>query len=255
MLDYDSIITDQPMDTDELVAKLETILDVRIPKGTLRRWAWEGLVSGPTPYGRKGQRGGRFVSWPPETVENAAVIYTLRNENIPLASIETRGTPRASGRNKDKKTIPTKTLLASKAKVDSFYASLDEASKGGRPFAMSPLLVPANPLYLSGSAVIKFRRVQKKQGTNKTGTVFGDARMQNLIIMWIATLEKIRHGKPLDSPVAVVFNWVMSYDGGDKMSLKTRYAGVSFEHSDHDTFREQFSTTPEALELLKSFVD
>lgn len=54
--------------------------------------------------------------------------------------------------------------------------------------------------------------------------------------MWIVTLEKIKHGKPLHTPATVIFQFKMkvSYDDDGKKSLKIIDDSVSFKDSDAD---------------------
>jgi hypothetical protein len=231
MLVYDNIITDQPMDTDELVAELEKILDVRIPKGTLRRWAWEGLISGPTPYGRKGQRGGCFYSWPSETVEDAAVIYTLRNSDLPWGET-IRGWPTTKN-GTEIKTISKKMLLETKKIVKHLYASVNKEEFESADF---------NDVLLLSKAV----KVPK-------GYMFGSFATHPIFISWVTTLEKIRKNKPLRKPLQVVFNWRfhLVHEGGEE-SLKLKYDGITVKPSEEETVKVSVGKyTPEAW--LKRF--
>jgi hypothetical protein len=69
-----------------------------------------------------------------------------------------------------------------------------------------------------------------------TYAVFGHSSLHGLIVMWIATLEKIRHGKPLNAPAKVTFSWnwhVLRPDAG-KIIKQLNYDGVSFEPSARD---------------------
>ncbi len=67
------------MDVDAVIDNLRA-LGITIPAGTLRRWAAEGLISGPkrsqNPHGR-----GRLSDWPEASVEEAAACWALRHLN------------------------------------------------------------------------------------------------------------------------------------------------------------------------------
>jgi hypothetical protein len=235
---------------NERVLQLKNFLGVKIPPSTLRRWASDGLIF--KPELKIDENGERSWVWPQEIVEQAAVVRILRNEKVPWASIEKRGAPRASGRNKDNRTIPTKALLAARAVVDRFYATLDEARRTAKPSMFCALEVPAQPVYLFMDAITELRDAKEKWPDN-TLSLLGDAKLHDLILMWIVTLEKIRHGRSLHKPAAVVFSWkkIVSHDDDSKKLLKIIYDGVSFEHSDEDMLRVHCWTTPEALEFKK----
>jgi hypothetical protein len=237
MLDYDSIITDQPMDTDELVAELEKILGIRIPRGTLSRWVSEGLISGPTPYGVKGQRGGRFSSWLPETVEDAAVIYTLRNRDLPWGKT-TKGWP-TTKRGTYRTTISTKMLLKAKEMVKHLYASVNKSKIEASDFNdLFHLLKPVTLL-------------------PKGGEMFGGDAVHPVFTTWVTTLEKIRHNEPLFKPSEVVFNWrfYLVHEGAEE-SVQLKYDGVTVKPSKCETvsfsvgeytreaWKQQFGTEP-----------
>ncbi|MGZ8884860.1 MAG: hypothetical protein ACXW0U_08125 [Halobacteriota archaeon] len=203
------------MDSDELVAQLHN-LGIDMPKGTLRRWASEGLIKGPTPVGRKGTRG-RFMSWPSETVKQAAAIYVIRGSYGPKKKI--------------------KSLLAVKELVDRFYSIVNEFRETEDP----EVLEKFDKLY---------ELVQSADGTK--GYVYGSSEMHPLFVMYVLTLEKIRGNKPLFEPIEVVFNWnqhlICDEDGRE--SFKLRYDGVSFKDSVENTVSRHIGYTPEAFEKL-----
>ncbi len=209
------------MDTGELVAELEKILGVKIPRGTLRRWASEELISGPTPYGRKGQRGGCYYSWPIEAFEDAAVVYTLRNRDL-LWGKTIRGWP-TTKKGKEKTTVSTKMLLEAKKMVKHLYASIDEG------------LIEHTEL-----VDIKYSKKDKldRMGRRRLGGV-----TQPVYVVWVTTLEKIRHNKPLAEPLKVVFHWrnvnFVEEDGGK--SFKLKYDGVSVESCEHEMVRHDLT--------------
>jgi hypothetical protein len=206
------------VDTDELVDQLQKILDVEVPKGTLRRWAWQGLIPASKPMGRKGERG-RFVSWPLETVEQAAAVYVVRHMDVRWAKT-----------TKD-------ALMAAKDVVDHFYATINEFVETGDTntlLRLNDFLKPAKaPLFASDGGV----------GWH------GGLALHPLVVTWIATLEKIRHNQPVYEPMSVRFNWNyhLVAEGGQEI-LKIRYDGVTLAPFVCNSLGQQYGHTPAALE-------
>ncbi len=203
------------MDSDELVSQLHN-LGIDVPKGTLRRWASEGLIRGPEPVGRKGKRG-RFMSWPSESLEQAAAIYVIRGSYGPKKKI--------------------KALLAVKELVDRFYAIVNEFREKEDPQVLE-----------------KFDELLElaKLADGTKGYVYGSSAMHPLFVMYIVTLEKIRGNQPLFEPIKVVFNWnqhlVRNEDGRE--SFKLRYDGVSFKNSAENAVGRHVGYTPEVFKKL-----
>jgi hypothetical protein len=196
------------MNMCELVAELQKLVGTKIPPGTLRRWAYEGLIRGSKPEGQKGKRGS-FDAWPSETVEDAAAIYTLRHSHLPWTK---PNTPKAK-------------LLAAKKIVDQFYASFDYFRKAGDLKVLmdqfDKLLKPAPALFFLPQSV--------------NGVMFGGLELEPLVVTWIVTLEKIRHNKPLSEPIGVIFNvksHVLAENGSEV--FKPAFQGITFEVSDTD---------------------
>jgi hypothetical protein len=207
------------VDTDELVSHLRTILGIEIPKGTLRRWAFENLIPSSKPKGQKGRRG-RFVSWPQDTVEQATAVYVLRNTKIPWAK------------------TTRETLLAAKSVVDRFYALISDFCETENQSVLrkfNELLKPIESAFFAAP--------------EGKGYMYGGVTLNPLVVTWITTLEKVRHNRPVFEPATVVFNWNwhVVLEGGEEL-LKKKYDGVSFEPSDGDTIRRHGGHTPEALE-------
>lgn len=203
------------MDSDELVSQLHN-LGFDVPKGTLRRWASEGLIKGPAPVGRKGKRG-RFMSWPSETVEQAAAIYVIRDCYGPKKKI--------------------RSLLAVKELVDRFYAIVNEFREKEDP----QILKKFDKLLEPG-----------KLADGTKGYIYGSPEIHPLFVMYVVTLEKIRGNKPLFEPVKVVFNWnqhLISDEDG-KESFKLRYDGVSFKNSAENVLSRHIGYAPEVFEKL-----
>jgi hypothetical protein len=203
------------MDSDELVSQLHK-LGINVPKGTLRRWASEGLIRGPEPMGRKGKRG-RFMSWPSETVEQAAAIYVIRGSYGPKKKI--------------------KKLLAVKELADRFYSIVNEFIAKEDPHVLEKFDELHQPASLA-------------DGTK--GYVYGSSEMHPLFTMYIVTLEKIRGNKPLFEPIKVIFSWNhhLVRDEHDRKSFKLRYDGVSFENSAENAVGRHVGSTPEVFEKV-----
>jgi hypothetical protein len=203
------------MDSDELVSQLHN-LGIDVPKGTLRRWASEGLIKGPEPVGRKGRRG-RFMSWSSESLEQAAAIYVIRD---------------CYGHKKK-----IKSLLAVKELVDRFYAIVNEFREKEDPQVLEKL----DKLLVPG-----------KLANGTKGYVYGSSEMHPLFVMYIVTLAKIRGKKPLFEPIKVVFNWNqhLIYDEDGSESFKLRYDGLSFKKSDQNVVSRHVGYSPEVFEKL-----
>jgi hypothetical protein len=203
------------MDSDELVSQLHS-LGIDVPKGTLRRWASEGLIIGPEPVGRKGKKG-RFMSWPSETVGQAAAVYVIRGTYGPKKKI--------------------KSLLAVKELVDRFYAIVNEFQEAEDPQVLGKL----DKLLVPGQSA-----------DGRKGYVYGSSELHPLFVMYIVTLERIRGNKPLFGPITIVFSWnqhlILDEDG--KESFKLRYDGVSFKKSNQNVVSRHVGYTPEAFEKL-----
>ncbi len=207
------------MNTEELISRLRTILTVEVPAGTLRRWAYEGLIPHSQSTGHAGKRG-RFVSWPAETVEQASAVYVLRHAKIPWAKTD------------------KKTLLAAKEVVYRFYAIIQKFRETEDPdllFGFGKLLAPvASPLFVP---------------KGMRGHMYGGVTLNPLVVTWIATLEKIRHARAVYTHLEVIFNWnhhIMRENGEERRKLK--YDGVTFASSQSDIVGWKVGYTPEALE-------
>jgi hypothetical protein len=208
------------MNTKELVDKLQKILGVEVPKGTLRRWAHEGLIPSPQPIGRKGERG-RFVSWPQETVEQAAAVYIVRKSSRLLWAKTTKDV-----------------LLATKDVVDRFYATINEFVETGDTNVLQKLDDLLKPVKSS-----LFR------SDGGTGCMIGGLALNPLVVTWIATMEKIRNEKPVYAHMRVCFHWNrhLVTEGGEE-THKLKYDGVTLTPFVYDILSQHFGHTPAALE-------
>ncbi len=207
------------MDSEELVTQLHTLLSVDVPKGTLRRWAWEGLIDAPVSKGRKGKRG-RFVAWSSKAVEQASAVYQIRHNDKRRWAKTTK-----------------EVIRATRVVVDHFYATLQEFEDFEDPNVLRKLddfLKPVkSPLFAPDGMTVYMH---------------GGLELQPLVATWIATVEKIRHSKPVSQPMGVCFNWnrhVCDDDGTE--TFKVRYDGVTFTLAPYDAIGQHYGHTPAAL--------
>ena len=170
------------MDFRELDSRLQEI-GLNIPSSTLHKWASERLIPRPKSYTKgKGGGKGRFMDWPENAVEEAAAVYYLRHYDVAWAR-------------------PTKkNILTAKDFVTRFYSIIEEAiqtedvERSMQKFnaLMTPDTMP----------------------DGRRDVFFGSYMIDPLIKTWIATIEKIRHNKPITEQFRVVFNWRLDVNGG-----------------------------------------
>jgi hypothetical protein len=100
------------MDFKELQSRLNEV-GVVVPDGTLRRWAADGLITGPAKYkklreGSKNRyRRGRFMSWPDKAVYEAAACWAVKNLD-PIGIY-----------------VPKETIKRIKTLADEFFKNVD----------------------------------------------------------------------------------------------------------------------------------
>lgn len=204
-----------------IVSQLKAIIGVKMSKSTLRRWASEELI--PKPKIEEIGSKDRLWVWPQETVEQAAIIYTLRNKDLPWGKT-TSGWPRT--KKGDYATISTQMLLEVKKMVDHLYASIDE---GLITFTVFFEILDSQKDKLDIEGRFNFGSVRSRVGGVK----------QPVYIAWVTTKEKIRHNKPLSEPLEVVFHWQSVHfvaDNGNK-SKKLKFCGISVESSGVESVR------------------
>jgi hypothetical protein len=210
----------------DIVSQLKAIIGVKIPSGRLRRWASEGLIPKPKLAVRNGNR---CWVWPPEVVEQAAVIHVLRHVDL-FWIYATKGAPRAKG-NKGT-TVLTKQLLEVKRLVERFYSSANKGSFEEDEF---------HDLF----GTLKLVKMPKG------GYMFGGFANHPIFVKWIATLEKIRDKRPLSKPVKVTFrfnNHLTLSEGG---SITLTFDGISVEPFDFENVGISVGYSPEVEELLR----
>lgn len=213
------------MRIDEVEKRLRAlgIKEADLPINTVRRWSSENLLPKPRSIYHAPEGGpGRYGEWPPETVEQAAAIHMARS-SLQTATI---------------KRVKLTTLKEAKRLVDAFYAFVDEFNQTDDP-----------------QVLLKFDTLQKdvELPDGKHGVVFGGWDLNTLVVTWIATLEKVRHGKPLFEPKTVQFswNWHMVCELG-REDLKMNYDGVTFESSPEDAVGRHVGYTPDAFAKLRA---
>jgi len=199
------------------------IKEAELPINTVRRWSAQNLLPKPESIYNAPEGGrGRYGEWPLETVEQAAAIYMAKN-SIQTATI---------------RRVKLGMLKKAKRLVDEFYTIVDEFSQTGDPKVLLKFDVMLTSVELPDG---------------KRGVVFGGWDLNTLVITWIATLEKVRHHKPLFEPKTVRFNWnwhlVQEFGQED---LKMKYDGVIFESSDENAVGRHVGYTREALAKLRA---
>ncbi|MGZ4892107.1 MAG: hypothetical protein ACXV2B_07615 [Halobacteriota archaeon] len=210
------------MDTTTLIEEVKELIGVELPSSTLNGWARKGLVSRAR-TGRKG--GGRGADWPSEAIEQAAVIYTLRAMDLPQGTT-IRGCPTATGR---KATVSTKRLLQVKEMVERWYATFFRV-----PFHYGSFIDTISDL--------------SKYVEKLNGYMYGGYENQPIFYAWIATLEKIRHGKPLSETVKVRFavtGYLDTYG-----TSRYRFDAISLEPCAENTAFYSCRAAPEVVKQL-----
>ena len=166
------------MHADELDERLQA-LGFPVKRGTLRRWAADGVIAGPQRYFREkadgqGRRAGRMADWPEATVEDTVAYLRLkeRHKNEPV----------------QKSWIPQL-----RAQAASWYET---------PFWCTGY---------SGMAYSKELQDFLKQAGVHCFII--DFTFGLLIDNWLPTIEKVRHSRPIDKPAKVVYVWDIPREG------------------------------------------
>ena len=213
------------MRIDEVEKRLRSlgIGEAELPINTVRRWSAAKLLPKPESIYHTPEGGpGRYGEWPAETVEQAAAIHMARN------SLETATINR----------VKLSMLKEAKRLVDAFYAFFDEFSQTGDPQVLNKFDTLLAPVELPDGM---------------SGAVFGGWDLNTLVVTWIATLEKVRHGESLFEPKTVRFswNWHVVHEAG-REDLKMMYDGVTFESSHEDAVGRHVGYTRAAFDKLRA---
>jgi hypothetical protein len=169
----------------------------------------------------KGGGAGRFTDWPEEAVERAAVVYVLRHSDTRWAKPTTQA------------------IIETKKVVDKFYAIIrecEETSDVNLPDRLFSLLT----------------WVETSDG--KRGTMYASYDLHPLVVIWIATLEKIRNNKPLSERYKATFRWTrrsVKTESGEVFRLV--YTGVTLVTSDRDSFGFTFDRVVEPRLKIRTF--
>jgi hypothetical protein len=166
------------MDIDRLQSRLRRI-GVDVPKNTLKRWAYDGLIARPHRY-KKGRGGGkgRAVSWDRAAIADAAALWAVRE---------------ASSRK----------LLPSKKRIDVIKHAVSHVYE--YPFAIYALR-PGDPI---DAVALKFVDEGFPGLTLFPGRTLPDRSdaLNSLVVVWICAKEKARRIKPIPQPVRVTLHW------------------------------------------------
>jgi len=197
-------------------------LGITIPEGTLRRWAYEGILPRPGSLHKgKGGGSGRFSDWPEETVERAAVVYVLRHSDTKWAK------PTAQA------------IIETKKVVDKFYDVIRESEETSDVNILDRL-----------SALLTW--VEMSDG--KRGMMYASYDLHPLVVIWMATLEKIRNNKLLSEHYKATFHWTRRSDETESREIvRLDYQGVTFATSNRDSFGFTFDRATEQLQKKRTF--
>lgn len=158
-------------------------LGVDIPKNTLKRWAYDGLIPRPERYKKgKGKGMGRAVSWDREAILDAASLWAVKD---------------VSGHK----------LMPSKKRIDVIKHAVGHVYE-------SPFAIYDNPPRKFQSAVGQSVSVKYiNEGfpglllfPGKTLPDRSDA-LNSMVVAWICAREKARRGMPIREPRRVVMHW------------------------------------------------
>jgi hypothetical protein len=177
------------MNEGELHAQFHE-LGFEIPHSSVKRWSRQNLLPRPDVATSRGTGGGRGRSadWPDATVEQAAAIYALRNQDYP-------------GR---KKRISPKTIIAIRVFANTFFVWLEEY----RHNTDDPLLGDFRNRFFSDVDVpSKFVRETDRRNDKAKASgsrlAFYDGAREALAVKWITAVEKVSLGVPLTTSVTI----------------------------------------------------
>ncbi|MEI7827759.1 MAG: hypothetical protein WCI87_08215 [Euryarchaeota archaeon] len=162
-------------------------LGVNIPQGTLKRWAYDGLIPRPKRY-KKGRGGGRgrAASWDRAAIAEVAALWAIRN----------------AGGHK---------LLQSKKRIDVIRHAADYLFRGERSLMFDPIILLTDPNATWQSVKVRyinenFPASDLELFPGKNLTEQSDA-LNTLVVAWICAKEKARRKKSMLQPARVVMHW------------------------------------------------
>ena len=214
------------MNLETFQSQLHKIIGEDIPQGTLKRWAYDGLIPRPKRYQKgKGRGRGRAASWDRAAIADAAALWAVRN---------------VGGRK----------LLQSKKLIDVIKQAADiyqgEQYLG---FGSTPLLKDPNAPWQSFKIEFtmeydgdpeEYESPGLKVFPRKSAAERAEV-MNPLIFAWICAHEKARKGVSLQNPARVVIHWrpiiaheVVSDDGKRLLVNAHVFEKTTIEAADHD---------------------
>lgn len=167
-------------------------LGFELPHSSIKRWSRQGLLPQPTVAMSRGTGGGRgrAADWPEKTVEQAAAIYSIRNQGYP--GLERRIAPH--------------TIATIRGFANTFFMWLEEY----RTNVDDPQLGAFNNRFFTAIDVkVPSEYVKETDTRNDKGEVwtwrdalFDEAR-ETLAVKWITAVEKVGLGISVTTPVTI----------------------------------------------------
>ena len=164
-------------------------LGVVIKDGTLKRWATVKLIAGPVRDSQPGRRGARWI-WPEEAIEDAAAVWALWHLETYLARHS------------------RETIERVKYEAKELHQKYTDN------------------LRLEGLPGDEFRKAYDPKGVK--GTYLLSYMLHPLVILWITSIEKVRHNVPIRQNRKVIFDWAKETVHGE---AKLTFYGVRLEES------------------------
>jgi hypothetical protein len=201
------------MKAEELRARLLE-LGADIPLPTLRRWASdnEGLIPKPLQYYKPLERGvgrpkkdkgkeseahpGRFSYWTQESLEAAAAVWSIRYLSRSFDSSEEDGMILV--RETSQKDVTKNAIIRAQQMASSLHTLLyTDCKQAANRFRA----------YLWPTGFVPDEDEQPRIAT------FGEDRLYALILLCIQACEKVRHHLELNTPINIIYDWVIREDG------------------------------------------
>ncbi|MGZ7132208.1 MAG: hypothetical protein ACXVH6_02385, partial [Halobacteriota archaeon] len=171
----------------------------------------QGLISGPTRYTEKRRRG-QFQDWPPQAVEEAAVVWTLRHLDIDWLLSPP----------------PADMVKRIKYEADAIHKKLKTDATFCRHFVE-----------------------QSFTPEGKVGYYLKSYDLHPFIQAQIITLEKVKHKRSVREPLKVIFWWRENpLHAVEEEQPEEMFGGVLFEPSDEDCLTVRFRASAESRERI-----
>jgi hypothetical protein len=190
-------------------------LGAPIPRGTLQRWAGEGIVPSPVTYYKKrtkvgrpteGKQGkaGRFKYWLARTVEEAAAVWAIRN----LSLIAAPGTLAPLNAKKGKKQVHTDVVRCVQRRGRFVEMLLATDCKKAASLFRSCLWPKSSPSAQDLENYLAQTRLTER-------------KIHPLVPTWLLSLEKARNEIKLSKQACLLYKWVIEENG--KSSYKGKF--------------------------------